>query len=49
VFYCHSKKSVMFMFGSMPNFEVNRFMQDLMEDLKVFNGNVTRCILLSSI
>jgi len=39
----------MFMFGSMPNFDVNLFMQDLIEDLKVFNGDVTRCNLLTSV
>jgi len=49
VFYCCIKKSLMFMFGSMPNFDVNLFMQDFMEDLKVFNGNVTRCNLLTSV
>jgi len=48
VFYYHVKKSLMFMFGSIPNFDVNLFMQDLIEDLKVFNRIVTRCNLLTS-
>jgi hypothetical protein len=37
------------MFVSVPNCDVNMFMQDLMEDLKVFYGNVTRCNLLTSV